>query len=824
MWFLTCDGPLLEGKPRWLRPGTKHLLGRTSAKSESGERTQYIENKSVSRKHLIIEIGENRTADSSKLHSRSELKITENSKIGTTLNGELIKSATKILEGKSYTIKLGAYEHLFHIEWRPVVLTFTGISKKAKGDPLATKREQLRQTDIKLISGYVSNETTHVVAKKRNNPSALQALIQARWVVMDAFVDALAKVVTPADDSTELHLSLLEEDFESNWPQENDYPVPTTSEPQPRPDSSLRPDLDRKEIFHDYTFVFLSQQQYDTLLPVVTAGGGKALLHEAESAGSTVDGVVRRIKEFAGKKGSDQFRLSQQPGSGGIVVVRLNERDETLREFNRSVDLALDQRSIEQNEFLDAILTLDTSGMRRQLEEDASEAEVNSNAASRNPQSASHTREGREQRAVTIADSPPAEEEPREPAPTENPPITQSQPEATNQEPEQPSAAAARRRNRRMITQSRFKGFDDVDPSQFSKTAEESPATLRSDSQALGNYQMDVDDSSQGARAQQGSRKRPAPDPEADAEEDMYAAILTGHAAMKRQKMLAAQHGEKDTTTKSFGESDSAASGTAAKTEKKQTKEMDVMAEVKAQRAKQEQQRRLDEEALRETLGDGEEVKAVVEEMEIPIRERPTRNQVEDGSSERWDPAWNGRKNFKGFRRQGERRDGPRLQRVMVPLEEVSDRTGVGPTYWNNASSTDRSKSKGQSQSQSTRQSTGRSQQTVNDDELEDEEARFQRSIRRADQANAAQAAREEIYPEDIAGRPRDEAIRAAMNATPSQTLGTESQRKAAGKRPATAQGGGPAKKARQTTLRSEAVNVDDDDDDGLKFRRRERR
>ena len=67
MWLLTCDGELFGGKRLWLRPGSTHLLGRTSGRSETGERRRYIDHKSVSRKHLTIQVGHVTPGDSSKL-------------------------------------------------------------------------------------------------------------------------------------------------------------------------------------------------------------------------------------------------------------------------------------------------------------------------------------------------------------------------------------------------------------------------------------------------------------------------------------------------------------------------------------------------------------------------------------------------------------------------------------------------------------------------------------------------------------------------------------------------------------------------------------
>ena len=810
MWLLSCDGSLFEGKRIWLRPGTTHLLGRTTGRSEAGERIRYIEHKSVSRKHLTIEASSVKTGDSTKLHTRPEITLKDGSKIGTTVNGDKFSQDTRTLTEKEYTIKLGSYEFLFHLWWQPVTLSFTSLSKKAGRDALAPWRERLELAGVKLAVEYVTNETTHVVAKKRNTVAVLQGLLQARWVVTDGFAEALATAVVRRGGEES---SPLEDDFDGNWPKEEDFFVPSGAEPKPKPNEYLKPDPARSELFQDFIFVFMSQAQHDTLLSVITAGGGKALLREVDVERTTVQEFVEFVKEVAGRKNSNQFRLSQQTGKGGIVVVRMQEREGDRGDFMRSLDLALDQRSVEQNEFLDAILTVDASGMRKQLEE-----EPNSRPQSQQQE------ELRQQRAVTIHDSPaPGEREP---------PRTQPQPE----EPEQTeqSSATTKRRNRRVITQSRFKGFDDFDPSQFSKPVSQSPEPSmgnREPSQAPSEQNMDIGDPSQQApRTQQSSRKRPAPPPEEpEDEEDLYATILPGHAAMKRQKTLAAQNGNEVSFSKAAGQ---LASEKAAKAKKK-TKQMDVKAEIEARRQREEEAYRKDQEALRATVGD-EEMKnlrnlAIVEEMELPAREPAGRGDQHGGRSDRWDPIWNGRKNFKKFRPQGQRgEDGPRLQRVIVALEEVPRKGhGIGEEFWLNSSSkgSNKSKSQSQSQSQSVRQRASRSQAAAAADE--EDTASFRRRAQR--DHDEGMAPMEDILPEEIAGQPRDEEIQAMANAnsSPSQTMRAESQRTASGKRPAAqpAAGAPATKKARQgrPATRSEMIDVDDDDDDALKFRRRRR-
>lgn len=680
----------------------------------------------------------------------------------------------------------------------------------------------------------MTNRTSHVVAKKRNTPAGLQALVQGRWIVTEAFVDALATATQQRPD-VEDGRSLLEEDFDKHWPKEEDFIVSSGTEPVPRPDSFLKPKTERAEIFQSFTFIFLAQGQYDNLMPVITAGGGKALLFEVLPNETPVQDVVDYLKEVAGKKGIGPFKLSQQSGRGGVVVVRLQRADEGwTKRFLEETDYALDQRSIEQSEFLDAILTVEPSGLRKQLEEEPESSMPNgTGGAPPSPSSSPPQRQQQEQRqernAITVPDSPPAD-----------PPRAQLQADEASA---QPLPATGRRRARRLVTESRFKGFEDVDPSHFTRPASSSPEPSLQDrepSQAPSASAMEVDEPNHARSVQQGSRKRPAPVPEEpeENEEDMMDSLLTGAAAMKRRRMEARQTGENAVFNKSFNaERDTGVDK--AKPKKKKAKEVDVRAAVQERRDREDEERRKDEEALRNAMEgvDISEMKnlAKVEEMEIPVRVPQRPSAAEDGRSDRWDDKWNGRRNFKKFRPKGSSRTVPRLQRVMVPLEECPRKGhGIGEDYWitPSTSSSKNKSQKTQSQSQSQTQAVRQAQHPSSDDT--GEAARFRRRIHSSREQDALDDEAEEVRPEEIAGTARDAGIERAVHATPdrrpggsTQTLAASSQRKSAGKRPAGEALGAAAKRVKQTKSvpsSREIVELDEeDDDDGLKFRRRRR-
>ncbi|TKA23259.1 hypothetical protein B0A50_07316 [Salinomyces thailandicus] len=841
MWTLECDGQLFEGKRRWLRPGSIHVLGRTSGKPENGERIAYITEKSVSRKHLVITVGRVEAGDSGRVHKRSEIQLEDSSKVGSWINDEHVARASKTLDGsnKEYTIRLGRYEHLFKLKWEPVVLTFTGLGKKTQG--LAEQRQRLEGTDVKLLSEYVTNQTTHSVNKKRNMPQALQALLQGRWLVSYEWVDELAEVVerNGVDADGEPASAPLEEDFDGNWPKEERFPVPAGHEPHPRTNDYVLPNPERAEVFQDFIFVLLSASQYESLMPIITSGGGKALLWEVEIGESSVEDLIDYVKEVAGGKKRDKaFQLSQHTARGGVVVVRIHEKTEDGRPwtvpFMQDLERSLNQRAIEQSEFLDPILTLNTSGLRRQLI--GADSVPTDSIQRSSPRHRSHVQEEQPRAEATEHDIP-AEHAP---------PSAQPEPEeeSSEQAPVPTSTAAARRRTRRPLGKSRFKAFDDIDMSQYAHTASRSPepyeSSMREPSQAASVQSMDVDDEGLPSRTQQtqeGTRKRPAPvEEEPEPEEDVYERMFPGQAALKRRKTEAAKLGETSSFSKATLEAEKQAAEKSAKAKKKKEKQIDVQAELKARRGREDELRRKDEETLREMMEgvDIDELRnlAQVEQMDVPERQPPSRGPDARGHSDRWDPAWNGRKNFKNFRPQGQHRDGPRLQRVIVTLEEVPRKGhGIGEEYWlPSSATTNKSKSKSQSKSQSVHAGLPADTQDTGDT------ACFRRGIQSSYVEDQQRGFEDDVHPAEIAGHARDAGLEAIANAnsTLSQALRTESQRKAVGKRPAAQQSGGPAKKARQTTLArpsreaAAAVNLDDvddddDDDDGLKFRRRRR-
>ena len=257
--------------------------------------------------------------------------------------------------------------------WVPVTLTFSFGLKEAKADPFTALYDILGPLDIKILVEYQRGVTTHVVAKRRNTPKGLQALIDGKYIVHnDAFVNAIVAATTPVPSSEEglEAKSPLEDDWNANFPNPLNYLPPRGEEPTERGDDAYAPSVDRRDVFEGYTFIFYERRQFDTLLAPINDGSGKAFFREVIPGEAEVSDFVRYVKDVAGEKGLGEFEDGSE--GKGVVVVRFNPVKgagiEWFANFNRDVALSLDHRLIEQNEFLDAVLGNDASGLRRPLE------------------------------------------------------------------------------------------------------------------------------------------------------------------------------------------------------------------------------------------------------------------------------------------------------------------------------------------------------------------------------------------------------------------------------------------------------------------------
>lgn len=514
-----------------------------------------------------------------------------------------------------------------------MVLTLSSSSKQVRGeDPLAHVRSRLEDLDIKTIMDYIVDHTTHVVQRKRNTAKGLQALVNGKYIVDDSYIDALVYAATPGDLENIESLCPLETDFELAWPDPNQHLPPPGKEPTQRPAAAFAPNPARINVFEGYTFIFGDPSQFENLQGPINNGQGKALLYEIEDGVTTAADIVRFIKKAAGQKGVGPERH----GSGGVVLVRFRSKGDLEQwsiDVGNEVALMMDQRVIEQREFLDAILGNDASPLCRTLPTEESSSQITASTPAVEAEQTS-------QQAVSAV-----------PESVDLP----------NSEPSQPSKAPAKTRVRAYV--SKMKTFDDG----FDMESVPVYAPEEEDTNINSTQTIDIETQAPSQEIQ------PLNIVKEEAEEDMVADLLPGARAMKRRRADMTRHHPEDEAVAPESEAP-----------KRKRPKLDVLEAARKHREEEEQQRKAEEDSHSADVGDVDVDKlknlAIVEEMEIPVRNAPAH---EHDSSDRWDDQWNGRKNFKKFRRKGEPRSRARIQTVIVPLEEVTRKDyGIGDHYW----------------------------------------------------------------------------------------------------------------------------------------------
>ncbi|CAM1504705.1 Fc.00g022960.m01.CDS01 [Cosmosporella sp. VM-42] len=777
MWLLSNE-EAFNGRRLWLRPGKTYLFGRTAA--EPGQLA--ISHNTISRKHLTITVGDVEEGGAHKPSSRSKLTIEDlATKIGTVVNGQKIKGSKYVVEGETAEMTMGKCPHKFRITWSPVVFSFSFTKKELQKEPVTALRERFEQLDMKVVTDY-SKMTTHVVSKKRNTAKGLQALINGKYIVNETFLDAVIQAASPPEGGDIPGPSPLEQDFDQNWPDAKQHLPPRGGEPVQHPDAIYNPDPERAGVFEGYTFIFYDKAQFDNLLAPITGGGGKALLGDVDPRETQVDEFVRYVKNVAGEKGLGAFDDGSE-GKGVVLVRYLPSKGALVQwyaEFLTAVSLRLDHRPIEQSEFLEAILIRDASILRRPLEVESQNTDEPQHAATGARQDSS---------SQTVA--------------ANNAETPASVPEAVEESQPPPRRGRTRRPVKR-----RFAGFDDdADIDMDEPPPASVPASNPPPEEEGGLFVSQEQDApmsheeSHNTRASQ-KRRHASPLPE----DDLMSGMAPAAAKFKRQRLERGEDLNPPTP-----EPEASAETSQPGPKKKIKKEFDILAMAAQNREEEEARARAEKEDLANLPDDVDlsEIRRlhIVEEMEVRAPATQSRTREQDIADGRWDPKWNGTKNFKKFRRRGQV-TGRAPARVIVPLTEVKIKEfGVGDDYWLEDEDSQRKK-KTQSQASGlesqpsapppSRPSTRRAANTVQDSSDEELEETPAPSRTRTTRTTASQS----------------------QSNTRSQTNRTTSQgSKRAAPEPAKEQ---PAK--RRPTRRAFEIADSDDSDDELKFRFGKRR
>ncbi|RMZ91672.1 hypothetical protein DV736_g1113, partial [Chaetothyriales sp. CBS 134916] len=629
MWILESAGDFLNGKRLWLKPGKKYLFGRVK---RDGVRFA-IEHKTVSRRHLVIEVSHVQDGEVAQLHARTKVRIIDqNSKSGTTVNGHILKGTelpSRELDAAENWVRPGNSEELI-IRWQSCVVTFNLQKKELKAGVLKQKQDRLKSFGIKAIAEFAADLTTHLVVAKRNTPKGLQALITAKYLVTESFIDAIEYAATPSNIDADEDASPLELDFDSHWPDAKDYLPPPGREPTERPVSAYQPGPDRSHLFENYTFVFGDQNQFDNLLPVITTGHGKAHHFNIDQSRTTVEELGAFMQNVGGAKAN---RASQpRVERGGILLVRWEPKGSDKEWTTSLIDqvaLNMGQRPVEQAEFLDAILANDASVLKQPFPH----------------------------QSTLGAHVFPLAKVAQSTEPTLQPPP------ALTQVNNQTNGLGHTGREHSTIHPA---------PSHAQQSEQEPPPPSRKDRFGLPPPpKKDIDDNFN-------------PDDIAEYESDEEEVelkmddLLPAATSMKRRKLeLEAESRRKGLPPPTIVDKTNTIGPKAKK--RKVEKEINIQEVIRSKR----EQEREDEERRKERLQNlppidetdkGPANLVVVETLDIPIRNHSAINRVNPEDDPRWDPRWNGKKNFKKFRPQT---TSPSVRlvghasKVFVPLVEV---------------------------------------------------------------------------------------------------------------------------------------------------------
>lgn len=280
----------------------------------------------------------------------------------------------------------------------------------------------------------------------------------------------------------------------------------------------------------------------------------------------------------------------------------------------------------------------------------------------------------------------------------------------------------------------------------------------------------------------------------------------------------------------------------------------DPIEEARIRREEAEAAERAEREALEAQLDglgiDDIRKKLVIEEIEVVRTKPPPRVVAHADESERWEDKWNGRKNFKRFRRRGADESQRRVEKVIVALEEVKNRNyGIGDEYWGEErDNTQKRKGQAKGKGKDTQDSAATSQsvshaaepnEPSSDSDGDDRLVISQRSQHKpsaqaessdsdleiitkpapkktsASKAKATASSSRTSQSQTLADKPRNVSV---------EPVAAVSRKRSA---PATASKAKepPAKKTRQTSLRPAVrQESEDESDDGLKFKLKKRK
>ncbi|KAI9243618.1 hypothetical protein BDA99DRAFT_530106, partial [Phascolomyces articulosus] len=251
MWFLyKVDDHGQDTEIKILiRPGYKYSVGRKGT-------VILFNDKSVSRAHAMIIVGEQNNRDAFNRQFRPEVRLIDhNSKYGTFLNTKRVETET-VLEDRDF-IKFGSLKSVLRLAWEPVVVCIPSMSNS---DKLAVAELACK---LGIILNKEWDETcTHIYMKNIEIKAKLfLCMTSAKRIISNRWLEAFES----------------QEDGSFVWPDESDY-LPSIPRDLSISKEDCEPKPQRGSLFLNVEFWIFDKDQFDRYTPIIKSAQGKTKL------------------------------------------------------------------------------------------------------------------------------------------------------------------------------------------------------------------------------------------------------------------------------------------------------------------------------------------------------------------------------------------------------------------------------------------------------------------------------------------------------------------------------------------------------------------
>lgn len=196
--------------------------------------------------------------------------------------------------------------------------------------------------------------TSYLVSRRRTNPWAIHAIIGGSRVVDPSYIDDIQVVADSKELNNEESFCPLEIDFDGAWPDASKALPPPPNEPLTVGDEAFEPNEKRKTVFRGYTFIFFDEDRYEDMMGPIQSGQGTPILYELAWGKSTAGEIVNYMKDLAAQQNGQRV---------GVMRTRPipEGHGEWMNSLEEEIASASGQELIDIYMFLDAVLRNDAA-------------------------------------------------------------------------------------------------------------------------------------------------------------------------------------------------------------------------------------------------------------------------------------------------------------------------------------------------------------------------------------------------------------------------------------------------------------------------------